>query len=120
MITLDELKIALQHAYTKNTAHYKWKSRWTKENPTCGQCVPTALLVQHYFGGDIYKHKIESHYFNIIDGVVIDLTADQFTYKLDYTLSKPSQPNLAQSKTLERYQLLKERVEKYLIEKNEI
>lgn len=113
-MTIEKLKEALLQSYTKDTAHYKWRSRWNAHNPTCGQCVVAALVVQHYFGGEIYKHKKESHYFNVIDGKVVDLTADQFPYVLDYTLSKPSQPNLAQSKTLERYTLLKERVEKYL------
>jgi len=73
----ENLKEILLNLYDKSTVHYKWKSRWTKTNPTCGQCVPTALLVQYYFGGDIYKHNVESHYYNIIDGKAIDLTKEQ-------------------------------------------
>ena len=111
-MTLDELESILTKVYDKETANSK--SNYSKENPTCGQCVPTALLIQHYFGGEIYKHNIESHNFNIIDNQVVDLTKAQFNYKLDYTKSKPKQPDLYHNDTLARYNLLKERVEKYI------
>ena len=110
-MTIEQLKEKLLNVYDKSTVHYKWRSRWTKENPTCGQCVPTALLVQHYFGGDIYKHDIESHYYNVIDGEVVDLTKDQFAHPLDYTRGKKRQPILSQSKTKERFEILKSKVE---------
>lgn len=112
-MTIEELKKVLIAAYDKNTAHYKWKEKWSKDNPTVGQCVPTALLVQYYFGGDIYKHNLESHYYNIINGKVIDLTKEQFTYDLDYTNGKIKQPTLSQSKTKERFEVLKKKVEDY-------
>lgn len=112
-MTLEELKNILMLVYDKSTVHYKWKSKWSKDNQTFGQCVPTALLVQYYFGGDIYKHNIESHYYNVINGKVIDLTKEQFTYDLDYTNGKIKQPILSESKTKERFQILKKKVENY-------
>lgn len=111
-MTINELKEILLKIYDKSTVYYKWKSKWTKENPTYGQCVPTALLVQYYFGGDIYKHNIEFHYYNVIDGEVIDLTKDQFKYDLDYSQGKKKQPILSQSETNERFEILKSKVEK--------
>jgi hypothetical protein len=113
-MTIKMLKEVLLKVYDKSTAHYKWKSKWKKTNPTIGQCVPTALLVQYYFGGDIYKHNVESHYYNVINGEVIDLTKEQFNYELDYTNDKKQQPILSQSKTKERFELLKEKVENYI------
>lgn len=112
-MTLEELKYILDQVYDKDTAHRKWRGKWNKDNPTYGQCVPTALLVQYYFGGEIYKHNIESHYFNVINGKVIDLTKEQFDYELDYSNSKQNQPKLSQSQTNERFELLKLRVENF-------
>jgi hypothetical protein len=50
-----------------------------------GQCVPTALLVNELYGGDILRTVVrgESHYFNRIKGVEIDLTRDQFPMWID-------------------------------------
>jgi hypothetical protein len=50
-----------------------------------GQCVPTALLVHELYGGDIVRTVVcgESHYFNRIKGVEIDLTRDQFPVWID-------------------------------------
>ena len=45
-MTLEELKNILMIVYDKTTVHYKWKVKWSKDNPTFGQCVPTALLVE--------------------------------------------------------------------------
>lgn len=110
--TLNQLQQVLLRSYGKKTAHHKYKSKWSTENPACGQCVPTALLVQHYHGGEIHKKK--DHYFNVIDGKVVDLSASQFENGFDYSNSKEKQPILEQSQTLERFELLKERVETHL------
>lgn len=112
-MTLEELKQILDNVYAKDTAHPEWREKWCKENPTYGQCVPTALLVQYYFGGEIYKHNEEAHYFNMIGGKVVDLTKEQFDYDLDYSKSKQKQPDITQAQTKKRYKLLKARVENY-------
>ena len=110
---LDELKEILPNVYCKETAHEDWKDKWTKDNPSVGQCVPTALLVQYYFGGEIYKLNNVSHYFNKINGEIIDLTKDQFDFDLDYEDSVHKQPDLKKATTLERFHLLKDKVENY-------
>lgn len=112
-MSIEELKCILDNVYSKDTAHRKWRAKWNKNNVTYGQCVPTALLVQYYFGGEIFKHNVESHYLNVIDGKVVDLTKEQFDYELDYSNSRQKQPNLSQSQTEERFELLKERVENF-------
>ena len=53
-MSIEELKCILDNVYSKDTAHRKWRAKWNKNNVTYGQCVPTALLVQYYFGGEIY------------------------------------------------------------------
>ena len=113
-MTIEKLKEILMKVYDKDTAHENWRSKWSEENVTYGQCVPTALLVQYYFGGEIYKSKQEDHYFNIIDGKVVDLTKEQFDYELDYSLSEQKQPSLSSADTKNRFELLKERVELFI------
>lgn len=46
-----------------------------ENNPSAGQSAATALLFQECFGGEIYgfKYSDYTHYYNIVDGVIIDL-----------------------------------------------
>ena len=60
-------------------------------DPTYGQCAVTAMLVNKFFGGEIRKLWVSgggTHYFNIINGKIIDLTREQFdlySIPLDYS-----------------------------------
>ena len=55
-------------------------SKWTPDNPACGQCSVTALVFHERFGGEILKTYVEGseHFYNRVDGRRIDLTASQF------------------------------------------
>ena len=55
-------------------------SLWTAENPARGQCGVTALVIQDCFGGEILKTLVDGkiHFYNKIDGLKYDFTADQF------------------------------------------
>ena len=72
-----------------------------------------ALLVQHLFGGQIYRceHEGMSHYFNRIDTQVIDFTADQFdSYPLHMMSTEVATATLlANPDTAGRFNLLRER-----------
>ena len=107
--TPEELKEQLLKIYDKSTVVPSHRAKWSKANPTYGQCVPTTLLVQELFGGDIYYLTANKHYYNVIDGKIIDLTKDQFDYKLDY--SKARKRN-APFKTgaMQRLAILKEKL----------
>lgn len=55
--------------------------KWNKDNKTLAQCSPTAYVVQDIFGGEVFGTPLNNgltHSFNIIDGVIIDLTSEQF------------------------------------------
>ena len=71
-------------------------------------------MVQHYFGGEICKCNNLSHYFNKINGKVIDLTKDQLNFEIDYLDSVIKQPNLEKANTKKRFELLKSKVENYI------
>lgn len=87
---------------------------WRPETPELGQCAVTALLVQDAYGGVLKRALVNgvSHYWNEVDGQIVDLTRAQFEKPLfiedelererDYVLSFPI--------TAERYTLLKDRV----------
>lgn len=114
---INKLKEALNKSYTKDLCYHKVQNNWTEENKTLGMCGITSLLVQEYFGGDIYKTHINgiSHHFNKINNEIIDLTKEQFTENINYedsTIYNEKQPK----ETITRYEKLKKRVIKILLE----
>lgn len=62
----------------------KIKEYWNQSNKTYGMCAITTLIVNDYFGGDIGKVYVGdiSHYFNILNGKIIDLTKNSLIYNL--------------------------------------
>lgn len=72
----------------------KLKNAWCKEScsPSLrenrpdgsiarGQCFVTAVAVRDAFGGEVFELHIseeEIHYYNIIDGEIVDLSSEQF------------------------------------------
>lgn len=73
---LDELRSALERCWDEQTS----AGGYTPERPSTGQCAVTAMIVQDRFGGDLMRviNEGDSHYYNRIDGVDVDLTRDQF------------------------------------------
>ena len=75
-----ELKELLSECWCKETCSPGLKDNWTEENPSLGQCAITALIVNDYCGGKIMRCMASSgsHYYNIVDGQLVDLTVEQF------------------------------------------
>ena len=73
----EKLRDLLMHSYKKETCQKKWQNEWSIDNPTIGQSDITALIVNDFFGGKIYKHINEDHYYNLIDNEIIDLTNEE-------------------------------------------
>lgn len=115
---LKRLENKLRKCYTKDTAYYKNREEWSIKNPTSGQCMVTALIVQDYFGGVIHRVKLkcETHYFNIINNQIVDLTKEQFDMKNVKVIYSNSEfvnrkELLENADTFKRYNILKEKVE---------
>ena len=55
-------------------------SLWSEDNPARGQCGVTALVVQDHFGGELLKTPVDGkwHFYNRLEGVRCDFTAEQF------------------------------------------
>lgn len=118
---LAKLKEILNTLYSKETCYPDCRNQWNDENKTLGHCAIVALLINDYFGGDICKTKVNniSHYFNLIDDKIIDLTSDQFkSDKIDYTdyVIKTRDDVLKNEDTKKRYEILKLKVKLSLID----
>lgn len=111
----------LEKAWCRETAHPSYRDKWSGDNPSVGQCLVTALVIQDEYGGDIYSCKVggNSHFVNIINERIIDKTTEQFggTDKIKYingSFRKRSRASLLKNKDVkQRYELLKLRMEDY-------
>lgn len=121
---LIQLSRLLKESWCRETAFES--AEWSEINPARGQCAISSLIVQDFLGGELVRFVVEGpsiaekHYVNLINGVLIDTTHSQYS-KLDVSL-RLSQPDLgpylslrerllADSSTLERYQLFRHIVE---------
>ena len=107
-----------RNAWNAETAHPAYRDKWSPNNPSAGQCAVTALIVQEILGGDIYSCKVghASHFVNIVNGKIFDLTADQFggvdnIKYVNNSFKLKSRKSLLQNKDVRiRYELLKLRL----------
>ena len=71
----------------------RMRKDWSKANKTLGQCSITSFLIQDIFGGEVFGVPLKEggyHCFNVVNGVMFDLTSEQFgDEKLEYTLKYP-------------------------------
>lgn len=119
-ITVKELWGVLNGSWNKATSN---DPEWTISNPSRGQCAVTALVVNDFLGGDIIRCEVyegavrTSHYFNRVDGKLIDLTRDQFepwATVVDEFVLRLRRELLADDDTNRRYKLLRNHVAKTL------
>ena len=77
---IEELKQLLIGSWNLETCSKGLIDKWNKENPSLGQCAITALIVNDFFGGKIMRCMASSgsHYYNLINNQIIDLTVEQF------------------------------------------
>ena len=108
------LRDAIGRSWRKDTCSEP--GEWSRENPAAGQCVPTALVVQDFFGGKIIRldlsrsanqriADVRSHYFNEIDGKGVDFSASQFGQ--DYFEVQQLLQNVKNVSEVKREELLK-------------
>ncbi len=82
-LLLDEAMVlhALEKSWSKASAR-----QWRADNPACGQCNVTALLIQDLYGGNLLKTPLAAgdHFYNSIDDQRLDFTASQFDQPIAY------------------------------------
>lgn len=122
-MTLELLKNYLYKVYSKDTCYPLCRDDWDDDNPTLGHCAIVSLLVNDYFGGEIYKIKVDgiSHYFNLIDNDIVDFTSNQFNKNINYNgkIKKDRLEILKDEDTVSRYKMLKMRLQ-LIIEDDDI
>jgi hypothetical protein len=82
--TLAQLEAAIRGAWSLDTADED--NDWTPDNPSCGQCDITTLVVHDLLGGDLLSadvfldgERVEAHMWNRLpSGLEVDLTREQF------------------------------------------
>lgn len=96
---------------------------WDESNPAYGQDVPTALVLQDYLGGEIWRLSIQgkAHLLNHFDdGTSLDATISQYgpdAIAADGRHDYPTREELlAEPVDLARYTVLKDRVARWLTE----
>lgn len=77
---IQELKQLLTLSWEKETCSPGLQSEWKEEVSSLGQCAITSLIVNDFFGGKIMRCMASSgsHYYNLIDNEIVDLTVEQF------------------------------------------
>lgn len=125
-IAVEPLRTALHHSWSADTSA---SVGWTETNRAKGQCAVTACVVQDYLGGDILhtvaslpNGETVSHYFNVVDGRIVDLTQRQFPPETHFSASAPKTKGftttreycLSYDSTRRRYEALSTRVAMYL------
>jgi len=84
MHTLSEIEAAIRAGWALDTADET--NDWSPDNPSCGQCDVTSLVVHDIFGGELLSAavtrngiQVEWHMWNRLPGGrELDLTRDQF------------------------------------------
>ncbi len=126
---INKINYALINSWSKETSYELVKDNWSLKNKSLGQCAITSLIIQDYLGGDIVfaetifdNSSVINHYWNFIDNIDYDLTIQQFTSNYKFINKKIVSRNtlLGNLDTLKRYQILKEKVDNYLLELNNI
>lgn len=116
---LNEVRDILEKSWTKETCSLGLKDNWTKDNKALGQCAVTSLIVNDFLGGKIMRCMCEtgSHYYNLINGEVVDLTDSQFKVIPDYELGEERTREylLSNVDTKTRYLLLLKNVKENFI-----
>ena len=85
-MNIENIQKVLLECYSKDLCYPKVQNKWNDENKCFGMCAITSLIINDYFGGDICKIHVEgiSHYFNLVQDKIVDLTSSQFNHEIDY------------------------------------
>lgn len=85
-MNIENVKKILLDCYSKDLCYPKVQDNWSENNKCFGMCAITSLIINDYFGGDICKIHVNgiSHYFNLVEEKIIDLTSNQFICEIDY------------------------------------
>lgn len=106
-MNIESIKEILLECYSK------FKIKWNDDNKYLEMCAIISLIINDYFGGNICKVNVDgiSHYFNLIEDKIIDLTSDQFDFDINYKNHQiVDREKILTDDTKGRYNVLKEKL----------
>lgn len=114
---IDYLNKLLYDCWSYEPCSPSLRKIWNHDNPSLGQCAITVLIVNDFLGGKIMRcmSSSGSHYYNLIDDNIIDLTAQQFLGEMplyDEGEERTREYLLSNKDTKERYLLLLKNLKK--------
>ena len=113
-VIVDEVCEIVSMSFSKDTCYPSLREKWTLENKTLGQGAVAALVLNDFLGGKIMRCESESgsHYYNLINDKIVDLTVSQFKTLPNYEtgIERTREYLLSNEDTKKRYKLLLERV----------
>jgi len=79
--SVDAVQAALRQSWSLESS-----TKWKAENPALGHCGVSALVAHDHLGGEILKTRYGDlwHFYNRIDGRIVDFTEDQFDSPVQY------------------------------------
>ena len=109
-MNIKNIQKVLLECYSKDLCYPKVQCDWNENNRCFGMCAITSLIINDYFGGDICKIYVDgiSHYFNLIENNIVDLTKNQFNREMDYKIM--DREKILTDDTKNRYITLKARL----------
>lgn len=111
---IDDVCEIVRMSFSKDTCYPNLKREWNDNNSALGHCAITALVLNDFLGGKIMRCESEtgSHYYNLINNKIVDLTACQFNSLPNYKNGEERTREylLSNEDTKIRYKLLLERV----------
>lgn len=112
-MNIENIQKLLLECYSKDLCYPKVSHNWNENNKYFGMCAITSLIINDYFGGDICKIHVDkvSHYFNLIENQIIDLTASQFNHDINYNdYQIVDRKTILTKDTNQRYETLKSKL----------
>ena len=111
---VNEVCEIVSMSFDKDTCYPDWIDRWNSNIKCLGQGAVSALILNDFLGGKIMRCMSEtgSHYYNLINDEIIDLTVSQFNSLPDYSTGEERTREylLSNEDTKKRYKILLERV----------
>lgn len=112
---MQNLRRLLMISWKEDTCSHGLRDSWSEDNPYLGQCAITSLIVNDFFGGKIMRCMASSgsHYYNLIDGKIVDLTVEQFLGEIpeyEFGEERTREYLLSNEDTKNRYLMLLKRI----------
>ncbi len=119
-----DLYESLKKVWCADTCAPRMRDKWVYTNPTLGQCSITAFLAQDIFGGEVFAVLTKGgslHCYNCVEGVIFDLTSEQFgdeadnlVYDCSLLQDRESENHFFKDEKRARYEYLKRRLPRHV------